>query len=637
MTGSGQAPRARTLPRTLRLCLAVAALVALPAGAAAGQEGKRFDLPSARVTADVLPTGAVRVTEEITFAFQGSFSGAYRDVPLREGETMSEITVGEGERTYRPGGSPTIGTPGPAGTFATTAIDGGMRVVWRFAARDEQRTFRVQYLLSGLAVAYDDVVDINLKVWGDQWEQELGRLDATLRLPGNAPGQVRVWGHPFSVKGSTALAPDGSGASLQAERIPAGRFVELRVLFPRHLLTQPSGAKVQPGRALERIVRGEQAAAERAAAEEAQVRWLREHAVGLVGTGLALALAIAGLTGWLLWARYGREPTVQGVPELLTDPPGNEPPAMVAALLDEHGWRVHPAAFPATLFDLIRRGHLESTTIPTERQPGGGQRSEAMIELAVRPAAGGGDRLEPFERQVLAIVEDAMEGEDWLVLSSLQERVKARPGKYRSAFETFENRLRTAVDQKGWWIREGLRPSLAAMGAAWLVALLLGTAALVLRLWLRLPLRTIIVPGWAAGVALVVALLLSAFVLFRRGWERRSEQGAQAAAAWRAFRRFLDSERALREAGPGSTAVWERYLCYAVAFGIAARVLHALRVVIPAERLAASPWVWGYTTHPHLHSDLAKVPAASATSTGGGGEFTGVGGDGGGGGGGGAW
>ena len=36
-----------------------------------------------------------------------------------------------------------------------------MRIVWHFQAAGEARTFTVAYRFRGLAVAYDDVVDVN--------------------------------------------------------------------------------------------------------------------------------------------------------------------------------------------------------------------------------------------------------------------------------------------------------------------------------------------------------------------------------------------------------------------------------------------------------------------------------------------
>ena len=53
-----------------------------------------------------------------------------------------------------------------------------MRIVWHFQAAGEARTFTVSYRFRGLAVAYDDVVDVNLRVWGDDWASPLGELAA---------------------------------------------------------------------------------------------------------------------------------------------------------------------------------------------------------------------------------------------------------------------------------------------------------------------------------------------------------------------------------------------------------------------------------------------------------------------------
>ncbi len=95
---------------------------------------------------------------------------------------------------------------------------------------------------TGLAIGYDDVVDVNLKVWGDEWEQRLGRLTATMRGPGDV---VRAWGHPVWVRGDVTI--DGRAAMLRALDIDAGQFVELRTLYPREAFTSTAGMKVRAG------------------------------------------------------------------------------------------------------------------------------------------------------------------------------------------------------------------------------------------------------------------------------------------------------------------------------------------------------------------------------------------------------
>ena len=46
-----------------------------------------------------------------------------------------------------------------------------MRIVWHFSARGEAHTYTVAYRFRGLAVAYSDIVDVNLKVWGFELER----------------------------------------------------------------------------------------------------------------------------------------------------------------------------------------------------------------------------------------------------------------------------------------------------------------------------------------------------------------------------------------------------------------------------------------------------------------------------------
>ena len=114
------------------------------------------------------------------FQFDGSFSGAFREIPLRDGESLDQVAVSEGDVAYRPGACAELGCSGQPGTFGTTRTDKGVRIVWHYQAQSEPRRFRIHYRLRGVATAYDDVVDVNVKVWGDEWEVGLGQLTATL-------------------------------------------------------------------------------------------------------------------------------------------------------------------------------------------------------------------------------------------------------------------------------------------------------------------------------------------------------------------------------------------------------------------------------------------------------------------------
>jgi hypothetical protein len=112
-----------------------------------------YDLLTADVRVRVAADGAVAVEEDITVSFAGSFTYGYREIPYREGERISGISVLEGGRPYRPGASTELEPGGPPGTFGVEDLGGRIRIVWRFQASDEARRFTIRYRFTGLAVA----------------------------------------------------------------------------------------------------------------------------------------------------------------------------------------------------------------------------------------------------------------------------------------------------------------------------------------------------------------------------------------------------------------------------------------------------------------------------------------------------
>src|SRR6185436_4914858 len=158
--------------------LAAAAALLVPAAASADS----FSLRSADVGVQVQPDGSIGVSEQLEVAFSGDFHFGYRDIPLRKGESLVNPLVVERGVAYTRGNNTALeeGTPG---TFGVERHGDTVRIVWYFDARDQTRAFTVSYTMRGLALAYDDVVDVNLKVWGDQWAEPLDRLVAVETAP----------------------------------------------------------------------------------------------------------------------------------------------------------------------------------------------------------------------------------------------------------------------------------------------------------------------------------------------------------------------------------------------------------------------------------------------------------------------
>jgi len=133
-----------------------------------------------------------------------------------------------------------------------------------------------------------------------------------------------------------------------------------------------------------------------------------------------------------------------------------------------------------------------------------------------------------------------------------------------------------------------------------------------------------------------------------RGLSRRTPEAALEVRKWEAFRRFMTDFSAMKDAGPQLLHLWEHYLVYAMALGVADRLLDNLKLVaaeldqpVMSPRWYRSPSMGRGMTGMSVASlesltrsfqNFQNLSRALSTSTSRGGGFSGGGGGGGGGG-----
>ena len=83
--------------------------------------------------------------------------------------------------------------------------------------------------------------------------------------------------------------------------------------------------------------------------------------------------------------------------------------------------------------------------------------------------------------------------------------------------------------------------------------------------------------GAALALNAIVVLLLPASM-----WRRRGPTLQASAEGWEGFRRYLNDFPRLADKPADTLPLWESYLVYGIAFGIAERVLEAAKVDFPA-------------------------------------------------------
>ena len=653
----------------LAAVLGLLVALASPAGAQSGT----LEILSADITARVNPDGSMDVVERLAFDFDGEFNGGTRDIPRGDYSIIDfEVTEDGDPRDLAPGfDDPNFGVVRWFGSADHSKVSG-------------RHTYELSYTVLDAVDVFPDVGVLNWQFIGFGFPQ-LGLVAVDVTMPGDGT-DLRAFAHG-DLRGVVGI--EGSTVVLRIVDNPPGSAVEARITVPSSAFTvPPTGSPALPGILAEEAAFADQANAARARAAQdyarevalgsepgceqessglltrrcdeldalldeagdrtgdeeltfadherfAAIRSTRQDIVdevdrivsareARIGNVVGVVVSLLALGAWYVnWRHFGRERKVDDIGDYWREVPA-EPPAVIAAV-DSWG-TIRPAAFATTIIDLAQRGWL---TITDEGATHRFTRSQQTTDEVP---------INAFEHKVLWRL--FPEGrptvtQDELVDEATDDRTEAA-----TWMSDFRGQVGEAYNALGYEDHNGCAP--------WLVNLVLvlitaGTTvvALAFGAWF----------GALLAAATTLALLPLAILL-----RRRSEVGARKHAEVAGLRAFLRDFSLVADVPVGHLALYERYLVYAVALGVADKLVEGLRMRFPQladPQSGFAPWyvssagwssgggagVGGFDKLSSLGSvgsfaDQLSTSTASAfsplsSSSGGGGGFSGGGGGGG--------
>ena len=593
---------------------------------------KDYRFPRVEIDATVRPDGALVLNEKRTFAFEGDFSFAYFTVDWPP-DLLQDFSISENGQPY---------------PIAPLAEGGGTRVDWTFDAQDESRTFDIRYVALCAVDVYQDTAHLLWQFVGRTWEKETDFLRVRIHLPpaarktprpgGACPqpsgeiketrplgeGEIRAWGHG-PLAGEVRI-PDSQTVELIVRDLKPTAFVEGSIVFPNQSVPF---APLETGESLESIL-----AEERRLVEETNDLRLR-HDRETAFTWVLFFLFPAFLITMLILAR--RRDRVPDVPRHLEEPPEDIHPVELAVLWSTSRGSLNPkTAYRAQLLHLVQQGTIEVTPVGLVSDP-----DDFQLRLKKPP----GELDTEFVSFLFAengqgpilMKEIKAKGSRRDRLTSWWKRVGGRTKRKVEAVVRGRTRVEStaallgalAVGTYGYWRSVGFDD-----GGGMLFDGLVGPLA-----------------AWLIPLAVI------GFIITKRLMPSRLPANLrERLAKWTAFRRYLTEFQTFEDAPAAAIIIWEKYLVYATALGVADEVEKQVRALVPAERLP-EPWPGaptgedGYRFYHHsIGSSPSHVASNAATAVGwssgwgsgssggggGGGGFSGGGGGGGGGTGGGA-
>lgn len=578
-SGSMKFPMRHSIPWLITLLCVV--LTLFPFAAQAQEKSLVWDRYD--VTIVVNTDGTFNVAEEQRIRFtEGEFTFGYAEIPVRFFSYLDNwaVTDSSGNRYTQVSGG---GTPY---TFTVEELGYRYGIRWYFPpTANRTETYTLSYRVNG-GLRYYEGGD---QLWWRAIPNERSFPVLGGRVTVTVPAPIQEWAAYIDEQdarnSATATVLDDRRTIVfdLERRLQAGEEFEVRVQFEPNVV---AGAP-QPWQ-----VQADQVVAEREAEMAYRQTWGPIATVALGALGALFLLGGPALL-YLLWYKLGRDKPVEMVADYLPEPPDDLPPGLVGTLLDE---QADMQDIVATLIDLARRKAISITEV---------KKSGFLISSTDFTYRRERDDvpLLPYEQLLL----DSVFGrKDEVELSDLKNKFYNKIPKIKSA-------LYEEVTKQNFFVRnpESVRNQYGCLGVALLI--LAGVIGFILLGAFGDLTAAAFLPGFGMGVTALGFLLLSRYM------PRKTDYGAEMAARWEAFKRYLKDIDRYSDLDQ-QKEIWDRWLPYAVAFGVEKEYMRKFeRIEAPAPGwYIPDPTLYGPYRRRYYGTGTGPVIVAGGGSGGGG-------------------
>lgn len=579
------------------------------------------------ISAVILNSGDMQVTEALSFDISGSLNGLYRDILLStedkygaSGITVTNVEVNGKAYTY----APLEVALGTDGMYNLNSIIGGKQVKIFTPSSNEVKNVKITYILHDVILKYADVAELHWDFIGSGWNSSIDSVNIVIAMPG-VSNDLRGWGHgPLN---GTVEVKNNNTVILSATNVSANTEVTARVTMDTALFENVK--KTYNTVALESILKEE----EKYASEANAKRNLSKVGVYLFVVDCVL-IVICPIIWYMKKKKEFEVSDFTG--KYYRELPEDYGPAVMTEVL---GTKAYAKIMPATIMNLTRKKHI----IITEIKDGKGETKDYELELV--------DKAELVQDETL------MENEKYFALNMLFDK------ETKFTLKEFEKRFSNslardaAVAKNATWQKKieddakekgVIKTNVSPFKGCWSVFLLpLLMTAITVAFGMLCKFEDV----YSFGLVLFfIYVIIGSVVLTAISPKLKyTKKGATHKDMWEAFSKFLNDFSKMQDYPVQSLVLWEHYLVYAVALGNAKKVIDQLQVMYPNELaetnadLYTNYAVMSFCRDSHAFSSFDRsfsysITAAftpSSSGSGAGGGFSGGGGSGGGGGGGG--
>ena len=560
-----------------------------------------YSIPSSTVMFNIEPDGRVMVHEKIEYILHGCFHELYLSKPK---ELMIYNASGyceNAECSFR------VEEPWASET-------GGRELILSLETDncDSQPVAHFLYEVHPILL-YNDGARFYYQLWGMEWSKPTD-LTTTIILPGSVQNK-HYYIHPWDLKYSVAM--ENETTLVFKSRQDAGVPFEIDLFLPEGFF-ENSPYVTRVNESVSSIISFEEK---------------NESFAQLIGSAVpvfAIFVAVFPVLFFLLcYILSGREKSVPYTGVYEREPPSEHTPAEVGTLLNQ--FRVPASAFTATLLNFVYKGYLEMRETVVEKQ---GFLKTGKVRTLVFTKKREAKELKPHEQRVYNYIIESMEN-DSVTLETLKRRVMLP--EFADFFMKWKKVVLSDLKMDRYLEKNGLTVFTVASVIYSILCLILLIMQVPTKLFLELMLysaETLLMPALIIGFILSIAGLIVANT-WRTILCRWTREGRILELKWKNFKKFISDFTLLKEHPPASITLWDFYMVYAVALGVAEHTIKAMKDIVPDEEIREArtgTMVYSAVGFSSINSFTSSLHSTSSGGAGGagGGGFGGSGGGGGG-------
>ena len=503
-----------------------------------------------------------------------------------------------------------------------------------------RKQYLIRYTVKDVIKKYNDCAELYWQFVGSEFEISADSITGIIKLPNKVSDkdELKVWGHTEYLNGEIYVT-DLDIVEFNVNKYKSGNFVEVRIAMPTYVMSKlENTSNINK---IDSIIEQETEWA-----NEANARRDRRNKNFKL---LILATILVNTSIGIMFSKKIKKNKqfLEKNPNILPEQqleyyrelPDKEETPLEAVFILKTGYKQSclPNVFSATILNFALKGYIRI------------EQEGKTIKILLNKIKT--DELTGDEKKVLEILRAASNNNE-LTMAELEKYIKNYPSKLMNLNSTFEKVSKTQASEKGKFDTNRFNKQIVYaeknVGYIFLLIIII-TASIFTIGYAYKNVQSMLITCTIISLAFFIVVTIINLILnikITTSFNGFTQKGINEQEQWKAFKKYMEDFSYLNEKEVPQLVLWEKYLVFATAFGIADKVLKQLKVKYPElndpdtihsmilfnSMYSSNGFNTGFINS--ISSSTSRMYSSTYSSgSGGGGGFSGGGGFGGGGGG----